>query len=224
MPGCGKYSGEISLRAGSRGGRSKINKRGLEAWLDAGDLCLVHVGFGLNALAVSDVQVVKPLAIDHSNPDLFSLGCVNQYLFHDNIQLATQLGGARRILPPVLAISAAGNSPGVPKGRSGVLLPLPATRLWRPDSQSAPRHRVSRVSLCLPRGARTAIGAGGLGAVDSQFSCREGRSGKGWACRTVMGGGALGGAACRYSGFMSVAAGAYLLRRAQGSTMRVRFQ
>ena len=70
---------------------------------------------------------------------------------------------------------------------------LPATFLWRHDSQSAPRHRVSRVSLCLPRGARTAIGAGGLGAVDSQFSCREGRSGKGWACRTVMGAGGAWG-------------------------------
>ena len=101
----------------------------------------------------------------------------------------------RRILPPVLAISPLWerHHSGVPKGRSGVLLPLPATRLWRPDSQSAPRHRVSRVSLCLPRGARTAIGAGGLGAVDSQFSCREGRSGKGWACRTVMGAGGAWG-------------------------------
>ena len=74
--------------------RAKINKRSLEARLNAGNLCLVDVGLGLNALAVFDVQVVKPLAIDHGNPDLFSLGCVNQHLFHDNIQLATQLGGA----------------------------------------------------------------------------------------------------------------------------------
>jgi hypothetical protein len=84
----------------------------------------------------------------------------------------------RRYLPPVLAIS-----PPVVRyhtrgalERSGVLVTLPATRLWRPDSQSAPRHLVSRVSLCLPRGARTAIGAGGLGAVDSQFSYRHGHS------------------------------------------------
>ena len=74
--------------------RAKIHKRGLEAWLDAGDLRLLDVGFGLYALAIFDVQVVKPLAIDHGNPDLFGLGCVNQHLFHDNIQLATQLGGA----------------------------------------------------------------------------------------------------------------------------------
>ena len=74
--------------------RSKINKRGLEARLDAGDFRLVDVGFSLNALAVLDVQVVKPLAINHSNPDLFGLSRVNQHLFHDIIQLATQLGGA----------------------------------------------------------------------------------------------------------------------------------
>ena len=74
--------------------RAKINKCGLEARFDAGDLRLVNVGLGLNTLAVFDVQVVQPLAIDHGNPDLFSLGCVNQHLFHDNIQLATQLGGA----------------------------------------------------------------------------------------------------------------------------------
>lgn len=101
----------------------------------------------------------------------------------------------RQILPPGLAISPLRerHHSGLPQAHSGVLLTLPATRFWRPDSQSAPRHRVSRVSLCLPRGARTAIGAGGLGAVDSQFSCREGRSGKGWACRTVMGAGGAWG-------------------------------
>ena len=110
-------------------------------------------------------------------------------------------------------------------GRSGVLVTLPATRLWRPDSQSAPRHLVSRVSLCLPRGARTAIGAGGLGAVDSQFSSRYGRSRKSWACRTDKeGAGEAWGRACRCSGFKGVAAGSHLLRRAHGSTMRVWFQ
>jgi hypothetical protein len=126
------------------------------------------------------------LAIDHGNPDLFRLGCVNQHLFHDNIQLATQLGGAEAVFASCtcdLATSGEISYRGA-LGRSGVLVTLPATRLWRPDSQSAPRHLVSRVSLCLPRGARTAIGAGGLGAVDSQFSCRYGRSRKGWACRT----------------------------------------
>ena len=133
----------------------------------------------------------------------------------------------RRILPPVLAISPlrVRYHSGLPRGRSGVLLTLPATRLWRPDSQSAPRHLVSRVSLCLPRGARTAIGAGGLGAVDSQFSCRYDRSRKSWACRTdKKGAGEAWGRACRYSGVRGVAAGAHLLRRAHGSTMRVWFQ
>ena len=80
--------------------------------------------------------------------------------------------------------------------RTAATLLSSSLTLVRLASQSAPRHRVSRVSLCLPRGARTAIGAGGLGAVDSQFSCREGRSGKGWACRTVMGAGGAWGERC----------------------------
>ena len=105
-----------------------------------------------------------------------------------------------------------------------MLLTLPATRLWRPDSQSAPRHHVSRVSICLPRRARTAIGAGGLGAVDSQFSCREGLSGKKAGLVALLLREGLGGDACRYHGVLGVAAGAHLLRRAHGSTMRVRFQ
>jgi len=137
-------------------------------------------------LAVFDIQVVKPLAIDHGNPDLFRLGCVNQHLFHDNIQLATQPGGAEAVFASCtcdLATCGEISYRGALE-RSGVLVTLPATRLWRPDSQSAPRHLVSRVSLCLPRGARTAIGAGGLGAVDSQFAYRHGHSKKGWACRT----------------------------------------
>jgi hypothetical protein len=119
------------------------------------------------------------LAIDHGNPDLFRLGCVNQYLFHDFIQLATQPGGAEAVFASCtcdLATCGEISYQGALE-RSGVLVTLPATRLWRPDSQSAPRHHVSRVSLCLPRGARTTIRAGGLGAVDSQFSCRQARSG-----------------------------------------------
>jgi len=178
-------------------------------------------------LAVFDIQVVKPLAIDHGNPDLFRLGCVNQHLFHDNIQLATQPGGAEAVFASCtcdLATCGEISYRGALE-RSGVLVTLPATRLWRPDSQSAPRHLVSRVSLCLPRGARTAIGAGGLGAVDSQFSCRYGRNRKSWACRTdKKGAGEAWGRACRNNGFKGVAAGAHLLRRAHGSTMRVWFQ
>jgi hypothetical protein len=37
------------------------------------------------------------LAIDHGNPDLFGLGSVNQHLFHNKFQLATQLGGAEAV-------------------------------------------------------------------------------------------------------------------------------
>ena len=92
----------------------------------------------------------------------------------------------RRILPPVLAISPLWerHHSGVPEGRSGVLLPLPATRLWRPDSQSAPRHRVSRVSMCLPGAAQTVplerfLGPEQLNAVNPQkIYCRVSPRGK----------------------------------------------
>ena len=64
--------------------RTKVDERCLEAGFDPSDFRFVNVCFGLNALAVFDIQVVKPLAIDHSNPDLFGLGGVNQHLFHNN--------------------------------------------------------------------------------------------------------------------------------------------
>jgi hypothetical protein len=60
------------------------------------------------------------LAIDHGNPDLFGLGSVNQHLFHNNFQLATQLGGAEAVLPPVLAIS-----PPVERYHTGALWGVP---------------------------------------------------------------------------------------------------
>jgi hypothetical protein len=44
------------------------------------------------------------LAIDHGDPNLFRLSRIDQYLFHKIVQLATQLGGAEVILPPVFAL------------------------------------------------------------------------------------------------------------------------
>ena len=74
--------------------RAVVDKRSLEAWFDPRHACFIDVGFGWNALLVFDVQVIKPLAINERYPDLFGLGGVNQHLFHELIQLATQLAGA----------------------------------------------------------------------------------------------------------------------------------
>ena len=82
---------------------AKVDEGGLKAGLDPGDFGLVDICLGLHALAVFDVQVVKLLAINHCNPNLFRLGSVNQYLFHCYFQLATQLGGAGLAMSPVLA-------------------------------------------------------------------------------------------------------------------------
>ena len=108
---------------------AKVDESGLKAGLYAGDFRFVNVGFGLNALAVFDVQVVKPLAIDHGNPNLFRLGGVNQYLFHDFIQLATQPGGAEAVFASCTCdLTACGEiSCRAALGRSGVLFTLPAT-------------------------------------------------------------------------------------------------
>jgi hypothetical protein len=69
------------------------------------------------------------LAIDHGNPDLLRLGCVNQYLFHEYIQLATQPGGAEAVFASCTCdLAECGEiSCRAALGRSGVLFTLPAT-------------------------------------------------------------------------------------------------
>jgi hypothetical protein len=82
--------------------------------------------------------------------------------------LATQLGGAEVFYPLYLRSHRKRRVIIVGRLRP---LPLSGHRAHESccglDSQSAPRHRVSRVSLYLSRAALTAIRAGGLGEVDS---------------------------------------------------------
>jgi len=81
----------------------EVYERGFEAGLYTGDFGLIHVRLGLDPLAILDVEIVESLAINHRYPDLLGLGSINQHLFHDYFQLATQLGGARVCLPSVHA-------------------------------------------------------------------------------------------------------------------------
>ena len=81
---------------------AEVDEGGLKAGLDPGDFGFVDICLGLR-VGGFDVQVVKLLAINHCNPNLFRLGSVNQYLFHCYFQLATQLGGAGVAMSPVLA-------------------------------------------------------------------------------------------------------------------------
>jgi len=82
---------------------AKVDEGGLKTGLNPGDFGFVDVCFSLNALPVLDVQIIKPLAINHRDPNLLRLGGVNQYLFHCCFQLATQPGGAGINESPVLA-------------------------------------------------------------------------------------------------------------------------
>ena len=140
----------------------EVDECGLEAGLYAGDFGLVYVRFGLDPLAILYVEVVESLAINHRHPDLLGLGSINQHLFHDYFQLATQLGGARVYLPSVHAF---------PPDKTGEplrgLSPHPISghktttyNSWVVLSQFAPRHRVSRVINCPPCASRADIGSG----------------------------------------------------------------
>ena len=81
---------------------TKINERCLKARFDSRDLRFVDVGLGLHTLTVFDIQIVKALAVHHRDTHLFRLRGVNQHFFHNNVQLAIQLGGAGIDLSPDL--------------------------------------------------------------------------------------------------------------------------
>ena len=59
-----------------------VDKRGLEAGLDARDLSFVDVGFLAFASRCLDVEVVKALAVDHRHAQLFLLSCIDEHSFH----------------------------------------------------------------------------------------------------------------------------------------------
>ena len=53
-----------------------IDKRGLEAGLDARDLSFVNIGFFAFASRGFDIEIVKALAVDHRHAQLFFLSCI----------------------------------------------------------------------------------------------------------------------------------------------------
>ncbi|MCG3170314.1 MAG: hypothetical protein CALGDGBN_01853 [Pseudomonadales bacterium] len=61
---------------------AEFDERGLEAGLDARDAALVDVGLGGDPVTVLDVQIVQSLAVDHCDPQLLWLGCVDEHAFH----------------------------------------------------------------------------------------------------------------------------------------------
>ncbi len=62
--------------------RAVVNKSCFEAWLYAGDAPFINVGFFLFAVAVFDVQIIKPLAIYQRYAQLFGLSCIDEHSFH----------------------------------------------------------------------------------------------------------------------------------------------
>ena len=59
-----------------------IDESGFETGLDAHDFRLVDIRLLLFAAGRFDVEIVQPLAINHSDAQLFRLSCVNQHSFH----------------------------------------------------------------------------------------------------------------------------------------------
>ena len=59
-----------------------VNKRSFEAGFDTGNAGFVDVGLFLFAASGFDIQIIKSLAINHGNAQLFWLSCVKQHSFH----------------------------------------------------------------------------------------------------------------------------------------------
>src|SRR5262249_45109132 len=61
---------------------AEIDERSLEAGLDARDAALVDVGFGGNAIAIFDVEVVQALTVDQGDTQLLAVSCVDEHSLH----------------------------------------------------------------------------------------------------------------------------------------------
>ena len=59
-----------------------VYERSFEAWFYAGDATFVYIGFFLFAVAVFNVQIVKPLTIYQRYAQLFRLSCIDEHSFH----------------------------------------------------------------------------------------------------------------------------------------------
>jgi hypothetical protein len=54
-----------------------VDKRRLEAWLDAGYPAFVDIGFLAFACGSFDIEVIEALAVDHRHAQLFFLSCID---------------------------------------------------------------------------------------------------------------------------------------------------
>ena len=59
-----------------------VDKGRFQRRLDAGDAALVDIGFFLFAGGELDIEIVKSLAIDQRNAQLFGLRCIDKHSFH----------------------------------------------------------------------------------------------------------------------------------------------
>ena len=78
-------SGDFLHRQKSVAVSTEFDKRRFEAGFYPRDFCLVDVGFFLFPVPVLDVEVVQLLAVNHRNPQLFAVCCVNKHSFHSDI-------------------------------------------------------------------------------------------------------------------------------------------
>lgn len=62
---------------------TKVNEGRLKAGLDARDFGFVNIGFGGNAGAVLNIEIVQALSIDKCNADFFLLRCIDEHFLHD---------------------------------------------------------------------------------------------------------------------------------------------
>ncbi len=62
--------------------RAEVHKGGFQGRFYPGNLALVDVGLFLFPGAVLDIQVIKPLAVDQGNTQLFTVRCIDQHAFH----------------------------------------------------------------------------------------------------------------------------------------------
>jgi hypothetical protein len=63
--------------------RSVVDKRRLEAGLDAGNDCFINVALFLFLVRRFDVQVNELLTVDNGNTEFLGLCGVKQHAFHD---------------------------------------------------------------------------------------------------------------------------------------------
>ena len=83
-PAAGIFAVFLEILAGNLFQRQKavtfgaeIDKGCFEGGFDAGNLAFIDVGFFLFAGTVFDVQIIKLLAINKGNPNLFGVGCID---------------------------------------------------------------------------------------------------------------------------------------------------